>query len=60
MGKNAASNQVFFVIVHNKNKKKIIANEQPREDSRLRGGSLIEPCAIVPGAEKILNRCNIE
>ena len=26
----------------------IIANEQPREDARLRGGSLIEPCAIVP------------
>ena len=38
----------------------LIANEQPREDARLRGGSLIEPCAIVPGAEKISNRCNIE
>ena len=34
----------------------IIANEQ----SRVLGGSLIEPCAIVPGAEKISNRCNIE
>ena len=33
-------------------KRVIIANEQPREDARLRGGSLIEPCAIVPGAEK--------
>ena len=31
----------------------IIANEQPREDERLRGG-------IVPGVEKISNRCNIE
>ena len=30
----------------------LIANEQPREDARLRGGSLIEPYAIVPGAEK--------
>ena len=38
----------------------IIAHEQPREDARLRGGSLIEPCAIVPGAGKISNRCNIE
>ena len=30
----------------------IIANEQPREDARLRSGSgsLIEPCAVVPGA----------
>ena len=36
-----------------------IANEQPHEDARLRGGSLIEPCAIVPGAEKISNQCNI-
>ena len=26
------------------------------EDAKLRGGSLIEPCAIVPGAEKISNR----
>ena len=26
----------------------------------LRGGSLIEPCAIVPGTEKISNRCNME
>ena len=40
---------------------KFIANEQPREDARLRGdSSLTEPCAIVPGAEKISNRCNIE
>ena len=39
---------------------RFIANEQVREDARLRGGSLIEPCAIVPGAEKISNRCNIE
>ena len=37
-----------------------IAKEQPREDARLRVGSLIELCAIVPGAEKISNRCNIE
>ena len=37
----------------------LIANKQPRKDVRLRGGSLIEPCAIVPGAEKISNRCNI-
>ena len=29
-------------------KKTVIAN--------VRGGSLIEPCAIVPGAEKISNR----
>ena len=36
----------------------IITHEQPREDARLRGGSLIEPCAIVPGAGKISNRCN--
>ena len=38
----------------------IIANEQPREDARLRGGSLIEPYAVVPGAQKLSNRCNIE
>ena len=38
----------------------IIANEQPREDARLPGSSCIELCAIVPGAEKILNQCNIE
>ena len=38
----------------------IIAKEQPREDARLRGGSLIEPYAIVPGAEKISNRCSIQ
>ena len=37
-----------------------IANEQPREGSKLWGGNLIEPCAIVPGAEKILNRCNVD
>ena len=37
-----------------------IANEQPREDVRLQGSSLIELCAIVPGAEKISNRCNID
>ena len=40
--------------------KTLIAKEQPCEDARLRVGSLIEPCAIVPGAEKILNLCNIE
>ena len=34
-----------------------IAKEQPCEDARLWGGSLIEPCTIVPGAEKISNRC---
>ena len=38
----------------------LIANEQPREDARLRGTILIEPCEIVPGAEKISNRRNIE
>ena len=38
----------------------IIANEQPREDARLRGGSQIEPYAIVPGVEKISNRCSIQ
>ena len=37
----------------------IIANEQLREDARLRGESPIEPCAIVPGVEKVSNRCNI-
>ena len=31
----------------------IIADEKPR-------GSLIEDCAIVPEAEKISSRCNIE
>ena len=31
----------------------LIANEQPQKDTMLRGGSLIEPCMIVPGAEKI-------
>ena len=41
-------------------KMKLIANEQPREEARLQGGSLIEPCEIVPGGEKISNRCNIE
>ena len=35
------------------------ANERPREDARLRGGTVIEPCAIVPGAKKISNGCNI-
>ena len=30
----------------------IIANEQPREDARLRGGSLMDPSAIVPGQKK--------
>ena len=29
----------------------VIADEQPREDARPRGCSLIEPCAIVPGAD---------
>ena len=37
----------------------LVANKQPREDARLRGGSLIETCSIVPGADKILYRCNI-
>ena len=32
----------------------LIANEQPRKDTRLQGGSLIKTCAIVPGAEKNL------
>ena len=31
----------------------LIANEQPHVLVRLQGGSLIEPCAIVPGTEKI-------
>ena len=44
----------FFCII-----RLLIANKQPHEDARLRGGSLIETCAIVPGAEKILDRCNI-
>ena len=39
---------------------RLIANDQPREDARLRGGNLIELCAIVPGAAKISNRCNIQ
>ena len=46
-------------IVFGLNPIPLIANEQSREDARLRGGSLIEPCAIVPGAEKISNRCNM-
>ena len=37
----------------------LIANKQPRKDARLQGGSPIKMCVIVPGAEKILNRCNI-
>ena len=37
-----------------------IAHERPREDSKLCGGNLIELCAIVPGPEKILNRCNVD
>ena len=37
-----------------------IANERPREDSKLWGGNLKELCAIVPGPEKILNRCNVD
>ena len=32
-----------------------IAKEQPLEDTRLQSGSLIQPCVIVPGAEKISN-----
>ena len=32
----------------------LIANEQPRKDARLQGGSLIKMCTIVPGAEKNL------
>ena len=32
--------------------RRFIANKQPREDATLRGGSLIEPCAIVPGQKK--------
>ena len=35
-----------------------IAKEQPLEDTRLQSGSLIQPCVIVPGAEKISNWCN--
>ena len=37
-------------------KKNVITNEQPHEDEKLRGGSLIEPFAIVLWAEKISNR----
>ena len=37
-----------------------IANERPCEDSKLWGGNLIELCAIVPGPEKLLNRCNVD
>ena len=51
-------NKVY--IGKHKAHRRFIANEQPREDVRLRGGSLIEPYAIVPGAERISNRCNIE
>ena len=36
---------------------KFIANEA--RYARLRGGSPIAPCAIVPGTEKISNQCNI-
>ena len=36
-----------------------LANEQPREEARLRDGTWIKPCAIVPGAAKISNRWNI-
>ena len=32
------------------------SKENTPEDTKLRGGSLIEPCAIVPGEEKISNR----
>ena len=39
--------------------KTLIAKEQSCEDARLRVGSLIELCAIVTGAEKVLNLCNI-
>ena len=35
-----------------------IAKEQPLEDTRLQSGSLIQPCVIVPGTEKISNWCN--
>ena len=37
-------------------RKRYSANEQPCKDARLWGRSLIEPCAIVPGPEKISNR----
>lgn len=37
-------------------RKRYSANEQPCKDARLWGLSLIEPCAIVPGPEKISNR----
>ena len=45
----------FFSFTH-----LVIAASQPREDARLRVGSLIKLCAIVPGAEKFSKRCNIE
>lgn len=46
-------------INNNKHSSHIIANEQPRKDARLQGGSLIEQCTIVPEAEKISNWCNM-
>ena len=41
---------------------KVIANEQPRKDTRLRGSSLIEPCAIVPAYSNVRQHlwCNSE
>ena len=32
----------------------LLLTKQPGEDMRLQGFSLIEPCAIVPGAERNL------
>ena len=41
---------------------KVIAKEQPREDTRLWGSSLIEPCVIVPAYSNVRQhwRCNSE
>ena len=37
----------------------IIANEQPREDARLRGGGLIKPCAKVPRQNESRRQCKV-
>ena len=43
-GNFASINQKYYPNLG----KCVIANEQPREDARLRGGSIIRPCAEVP------------
>ena len=44
VGNFASTNQKYYPNLG----KCVIANEQPREDARLRGGSIIRPCAEVP------------